>query len=211
MTSADVIEQICTDNQGVFDVLADGRFTFRSYNPDRIPSHEIFQDELLDDPSIIYDSEEYLSSVKIEYSKDYLEKEYSIFTNEDYQAEVFGRYRQYKERTFTTALTSETDAMSLSEDIMELSKFIYPSLSLTTKTENINLRILDNLIYHYARQNGNSVLARSRFQVLGITLNLSNFEMGITIKQIESDDTDYIILYGGDADTDYDYYYGGSA
>jgi len=211
MSSVDVIEQVCTDNQGVFDVLADGRFTFRSYNPDKTPSYEIFEDELLDDPSIKYDSEEYLSSVKIEHSKDWLEKESELFTNDDFEIEVFGRYRQYKERTFETSLTNEIDASILSESIMELSKFIYPILELTTKTQNIGMRILDNILYTYSRQNGKEILPRSRFQVLGVNLDLSSYEMGITIKQIEEDDNIYIILDGGDSTTDYDYYDGGSA
>ena len=208
-TSADIIEQICTDNQGIFDVLADGRFTYRSYNPDRTPSIEIFEDELLDDPSIKYDSEEFLSSVKVEYSKDWLEKESEIFTNDDYESEVYGRYRQYKERTFETALTSETDAETLTDSIMEISKFIYPIIGLTTKTQNIGMRILDNILYTFARQNGNEILARSRFQVLGVQLDLTNYKMGITIKQIESDDNIYHIFDGGDSTTDYDYYDGG--
>jgi len=192
LSSVDVVEQICTDNQGVFDVLADGRFTYRSYDPDRTPSIEIFEDELMDDPSISYDSKEYLSSVKVEYSTDWLTKEPELFTNSDYEAEVFGRYRQKKERSFKTALTSSADAESLTENIMELSKFIYPTIKLTTKTQNIDMRVLDNILYTYARQNGKEILPRSRFQVLGVNLNLSSYEMGITIKQIEADDKIYI-------------------
>ena len=211
MTSIDVIEQVCTDNQGVFDVLADGRFTFRSYNPDRVPSHEIFQDELLDDPSKTEDPEEYLTSVKIEYAKDWNSKDFQIFTNSDYQAEVFGRSRQYKEQVFETALTSETDATALSESVMELSKVILPTVGFLTKTQNINVRILDNILYLLARQNGNSVIARSKYQVLGVTLDLTNYEIGITIKQIETDDSNYIIIDGGDSTTDYDFYDGGSS
>ena len=72
------------------------------------------------------------------------------------------------------------------------------------------MRILDNILYTFARQNGNEVLARSRFQVLGINLNLSSYEVGITIKQIEEDDNNYSIIDGGTPATDYDYYDGGS-
>ena len=211
MTSIDVIEQVCTDNQGVFDVLADGRFTFRSYNPDRIPSHEIFQDELLDDPSKTEDPEEYLTSVKIEYAKDWNSKDFELYTNEDYQAEVFGRSRQYKEQVFTTALTSETDATALSESVMELSKVILPAVRFNTKTQNIALRVLDKLMYTFSRQNGNSVIARSKYQVLGISLDLVNYEMGLDIKQIETDDNVYIIIDGGTSITDYSFYDGGSS
>lgn len=210
MSSVDVIELICTQENGIFDVLADGKFTFRKLNLNRVPTHEILEDELLDDPSIKYDSEEYLSSVKVEYSLDRLNKEPEVFTNSDFQGEVFGRYRQYKERTFETALTNSTDAETLTDSIMEISKFIFPIIGLTTKTQNIGLRILDNMIYTYTRQNGNEILARSRFQVLGINLNLSSYELGITVKQIREDSNIYIILDGGTPETDYDFYNGGS-
>ncbi len=211
LSTVDVIEQICTDNQGVFDVLADGRFTFRTFNADRTAEYEIFEDELLDDPSIDYDSEEYLTSVKVEYSNNIQDDNYLLYTNTDLQTEVYARYRQYKERIFTTALTSQADAVTLTNDIMEQSKFIFPKLSLTTKTQNIGVKILDNILYEYKRLNGKIILNRSLFQVLGIKLNLTSYEMTIDIKQIKEFSREYRILDGGDSSTTYDYYDGGDA
>ncbi|MBW1853117.1 MAG: hypothetical protein JRJ00_00290 [Deltaproteobacteria bacterium] len=211
LTSVDVIEQVCTDNQGIFDVLADGRYTFRSFNADRIPEYEVFEDELLNDPSIDYDSEEYLSSVKVEYAKNLQNSDYQIYTNSDFQSEVYARYRQYKERIFTTALTSQADAVTLTDDVMEQSKFIYPKITLTTKIQNIGLRILDNVLYEYKRLNGKIILNRSSFQVLGINLNLTSYEMTLEIKQIKEFSREYRILDGGDSSTDHDYYDGGDS
>jgi len=202
MSSVDVIELICTSENGIFDVLADGKFTFRKYNADRIPEFEIFEDELLDDPAIIYDTEEFLSSVKIEFSNDWLNKDPQIYTNSDFEAEVFGRYRNYAERTIETALTSSTDAAILSDSVMELSKFVFPSLKLTTKTQNVGMRILDNILYTYSRQNGSSIIGRSRYQVLGVTLNLSAYEMNMTIKQIKEDDSSINQMILGETETD---------
>jgi hypothetical protein len=184
LTAVDIIEQVCTDNQGIFDVLASGKFTFRTYDPDRATAAEIYEDELIDDPSRVYDSEEFLSSVKVAYSKNLKTDNPVLFTNTDFESEVFGRYRQYKERTFETALTTETDAETLTDRIMEQSKFIYPIITLKTKIQHINLRILDNVIYTYKRQNGNVIIPRSTWQILGLNINLSTYEMGITIKQI---------------------------
>ncbi len=91
LSTVEIIEQICTDSQGIFDVLADGRFTFRTFQANRKPNYEISEDELLDDPSIIYDSEEFLSSAKVEYSRNLKTNNTEIFTNSDFEAEVFGR------------------------------------------------------------------------------------------------------------------------
>ena len=50
-----------------------------------------------------------------------------------------------------------------------------------------------------------------RYQVLGVTLDLLNYEMGITVKQIEKDDDTYMLFDGGDSTTDYDCYDGGDS
>jgi hypothetical protein len=210
-SSVDIIEQICIDNSGIFDVLADGRFTFKTLNADKVPTYEIYQDELLNDASIAYPSKEYLSSVKAEYSKDWLEKESELYTNLDFEDEVYARYRQYKENTYKTTLTSETDAISLTNDIMNQSKQITPTVTLTTKTQNIGVAILDNVMFEYKRQNGNVIIPRSRWQVLGSTLNMTAFTVQLIIKQIREDDGMYLIIDGGDSTTDYDYYDGGSS
>ncbi len=213
MTTADIVEQVCNDNQGIFDPLADGRFTFRTLNPKRVPTHEIFEDETLDDGSMIHPTDEVLSSIKVAYSEDLLEKQDRYIHNLDFQAEVFGIMGDYREqpKPYKTRLTTKADAQTLSVKIMDQSSKIPNTITLATKTQNIGLRILDNCIYWYKRQNGNTVLARSRFQVLGIDMNLSNFELYLTIRQIREDDDTYFIIDGGDSTTDYDYYDGGDS
>ncbi len=183
--SDEIIEQICTDNQGIFDVLPSGKFTFRTFDDTRASAATIYQDELLDDSVIRYDSNEYLSSAKIEYSEDLKEKKSEIYTNTEEEAEVYGRYRQYKERTFGTRLTSAADAATLSEAIMEQSKFINPIITLTTKTQHIGLRVLDNVTYTYKRQDGTVIIPEALYQVLGIDIDLSNYEVRLTIKYIK--------------------------
>jgi hypothetical protein len=211
LTSVDVIEKVCTSAQGIFDVLANGKFTFRTFNADRTPLFEYYEDELLDDPVIDYDSEEFLTSVKIEHSEDILNKAFEIYTNTDFETEVQGRYRNYRERSFETSLTAQADAITLSNSIMEQSKFIYPKLALSTKTQNIGVRILDNILYSYQRQSGKVILARSTYQVLGVTLDLTNYEIRTNIKQIKTEDDIFRILDGGDSETSYDFYDGGSS
>ncbi len=213
MTTADIVEQVCNDNQGIFDPLADGRFTFRTLNPKRVPTHEIFEDETLDDGSMIHPTDEVLSSIKVAYSEDLLEKQDRYIHNLDFQAEVFGIMGDYREqpKPYKTRLTTKADAQTLSVKIMDQSSKIPNTITLATKTQNIGLRILDNCIYWYKRQNGNTVLARSRFQLLGKDMNLSNFELYLTIRQIREDDDTYFIIDGGNSTTDYDYYDGGDS
>ena len=203
-TTAEVIEYVCIDNQGVFDPLGDGKYTFRTYDKDRIPTCAILADEVLDDGAIKHPADQILSSVKIEYSEDLKEKESRIYENIDYEAEVYGIAGGYRElpKPYKTHLTSLADAIVISERIMEQSNAIPNNIELSTKTQNIRLRILDNLLYHYVRQNGNEVLARSRFQVLGVGLNLNDFEIDIKIKQIAEDDSTLNEMILGETETD---------
>ncbi len=186
LKTSDVIEQVCTDNQGIFDVMADGKFTFRTYDPDGASTSTFYEDELLDDPSIVYDSDEYLSSVKVEYSKDLFTDDYQLYTNLDYESEVSGRYRQYKERVYSTALTNETDAIALTEEIMQQSQFINPIITLTSKIQHIEDEVLKNVTYTLQRQDGTVIIAESLYQILGITLNLTSYEITTTIKFIKN-------------------------
>ena len=211
-TTAQVIEYVCVDNQGVFDVLGSGLYTFRTYQKDRIPTHEIYADEPLDDGAIRHPADEILSSVKVEYSEDMKDRESRIYHNTDHEALVYGIAGGYRElpKPYKTHLTSLADAIIISERIMIQSNAIPNNIELSTKTQNIALRILDSLMFHYVRQNGNEVLPRSRFEVLGVGLNLSDFEIDIKIKQIEEDNNVYAILDGGDPTDSFDYYDGGT-
>jgi hypothetical protein len=210
-SAADIIELICIDNNGIFDVLPDGRFTFRMYDGDRIPTHEIFEDELLMLPQVPYKATEYLSSAKVAYNIDIKEKDPVLYTNDSFESKGYGRYRQYKERKFDTTLVNKADAITLSDEIMEQSKFIYPSMQLQTKIQNSNLRVLDNVLYEHKRPNGNEIIPRSLYQVLGVTIDLNNYTINATIKQIRADNNTYFIIDGGTSSTDYDYYDGGTA
>jgi hypothetical protein len=185
MSSVDVIEQVCVDSNGIFDVLVDGRFTFRTYDANRASSSEYLEDEVMNIPTIEYDAEEYLSSAKIEHSKDWLTKEPELFTNDTEESEVYARYRQYKERSFSTTLTNAADAEALSDEIMEQSKLIKPKIDLLTKTQKIGIRILDNITYEYKRRNGKVIVNNALYQVLGVDLNMSSYEITTSIKYIK--------------------------
>ena len=213
MTCSDIIEQVCGDNQGIFDPLADGRFTFRTLNPNRVPTFEIYEDEPLDDGSETHPTDEVLSSVKIAYSEDLLLKQDRYLHNVDFESEVYGIMGAYREqkKPYKTRLTSKADAQTLADKIMDQSKAIPNIISLSTKTQNVQLRLLDNCIFHYKRQSGKTVLARSRFQVLGTNMNLTDFEISLTIRQIREDADTYYIIDGGLSSTDYDYYDGGDS
>ncbi len=185
LSSVKIIEQVCNDNNGIFDVLSDGRFTFRTRDIDRASSTTFLLDELLPSgkiPEVKYNSKELLSSVKIEYAKNWKTNVFRLHTNLDFDTEVFSRYRQRQEKPFKTFLTSLEDAIVLSDLIMETSKTIVNTLSLTTKTQKIELRILDNATYTYGRRDGTIIISESKYEILGVNLNMNSYKVTTTIR-----------------------------
>jgi len=184
-TAADLIQQVCGDNQGIFDVLADGRFTFRTLDKDKEPVTVYEQDEIIGDPSRKNPTKEVLSSVKVEYSRDLKTKEAEIFTNLDYQKSVYARFQRYKERSYKTALTNEIDAETLSVKILDLSQNVLPEFTLLTKTQKLGVRILDNAAYTYKRIQGDDIIPLSSYQVIGLNLNLTAYQITSTISYLK--------------------------
>ena len=213
MTCADIIEKVCNENQGIFDPLPSGKYTFRTYQKLRFPTFEIYEYEKLDDGMLTHPTDEILSSIKIAYSQDLLEKQYIYVDNVDYQDAVYGIMGSYRtqKKPYETNLTSKADAQALSVTIMEQNNTVPNIISFSTKIQNIKMRLLDSALYYHKRQSGKSILPRSRYQVLSIGINLSDFGMDFVLKQIEEDDSIYMILDGGDSETAYDYYGGATS
>ena len=63
------IEKVCIDIDGLFFQHDSGLWTVRIYDEDREPSAIISFDEILDDPSIDGNEDEFLSSCIIKYNK----------------------------------------------------------------------------------------------------------------------------------------------
>ncbi len=205
LTTNDIIEQICTDNNGIFEVLGNGKYTFVLEDLDKAPVREIFIDEQLIKPNRKYSSRNYLTSSIILHSLDLDKGEYQSHENIDYESQVFARYRNYKSSPgegLVTALTNVADAITLSEKIMQNAKEIFPILTFRAKTQLAEFRVLDNIIFTYKRKNGHVIISRATWQVLGVSINLTKYEVSLTIKHIKATDSLISRMVLGETDTD---------
>lgn len=185
-TIVQVIEQVCTDSQGIFDPLADGRFSFRTFDKDKDPSVTFSQDDLMSDPQIVYDPAEFLSSVDIQYSKNIQAGTAQNYPNNLFEPEVFARYNQYRSRLIPSSLTSVEDSINLSDKIMDQAKEIKPIISFPVRVSYIGQKILANVSFIFGRQNGKIIIPESKYQILGIIVNLSTFQIQFIIKFIDN-------------------------
>lgn len=215
-----VIQPICISNNGIFDVLADGRFTFRRVNVSRLPTHTIYRDELLDDPDFSYPSDEFLSTISIKYAPRYLFDKWSFEKNIDYRTDVLARYGRDQSKEFETALTNSADAAQLSTDIMERSEVILPVVTARTKTQFYDVKLLDTIRLDVGRNLAEKNLIF--FEVIGISLAPVRYEIRFDLRYIgptlsgiidalTAEDLDLPIIDAGDSTDVYEAIDGGTA
>jgi hypothetical protein len=213
-TTAKLMDIVSGQNQGVFDPLPDGRWTFRTQDPKRVPTHEIFIDEPLPGgDSLRHPSDLILSSVTINYAFDGLTGEWRSFTNKDFEDFVFAIANEFKDRVkpLEAHVATKAEAVALGEKIMLQFKDMPNIVSVKTPVYNYTAKILDNIMYNFQRPDGTESIERSRYTIIGVSFNTQDFTMQFILKQIETDNKIYIILDGGDATTDYDFYDGGDS
>jgi len=204
----DVIGEAMVSINGIFFFQDDGKITVRTYDEDRSPRRTIERFEWLSDPSRPFPSDEFLTSVRINYNKDQEEDEYLTYLNKTLETATRKIFKQYKQKTIETLLTDESDAIALSSEIMSISSQIaYHVDKRKTKLQHIDLEIMDFIVADVSR---NSVdfddIEKQVYEIIGITKDLNTNKLSfdlIYVQDYEEQDVDYI-----QGDLYYDYIWG---
>lgn len=181
----DVIGDICVSVPGIFLVQDDGKYTFKTYDSSKSPDRTIEIGELLQPPAVSYDSEEFLSSVLIKYSRDWAEDEFLTYIDDDEEDSIFETYKTRRQKTFETLLTSASAAASYGSTIMDISGEIKPVFVVMTKTQNVDLELEDVVDLEVYKVTGNTY-GTVRCEVLGIERDLLRYTVTLTLRYIKS-------------------------
>jgi microcystin-dependent protein len=92
------------------------------------------------------------------------------YNNTDYEVTAFDRFKTYNEKEFKTLLTNSTTASELSEKILERTADIYPTITRKTKTQNIDLEIMDFVVANHERYSEDS--DKRLYEIIGITKSM---------------------------------------
>jgi len=140
----DGLQSVASDIDARFFVKNDGVYTIRIFNEDRTPNTKrIENDEYENDPKIVNNGSEYLSSVIIEYNHDLENDKYLTYENTGFKQEVFDTYKKYKVETFTTNLINLADATDKSNTIMNISKSVKDEISRSVFWSNFGIEPSD--------------------------------------------------------------------
>lgn len=198
-----LIEQVCVDIDALFFAHDNGLYTIRIYDADRTPVKTIYSDEWMDEPTIDNNSDEFLSSVIINYNKDQSSDEYYTYEETSYIDEVFDIYKSKQSKTIETGLTTEADAILKAQTIMESSKLVQDIVKRSVKFQHYDLEIMDFVICD-PRCRVSGVEVPAIWEVIGIAKDLQNYVVQLTLRYIKSytpvvttysaltDGTDYI-------------------
>lgn len=134
----------------------------------------------------------YASSVIIKYNKNHRKDTYSQTTNDDYYNDVIREFRVASISTYTTLLTSETDAISKASMIAEDESTVRPLITLTVESSKYTKpRIYDiinakaSLLVQSAYQSDYTNVLADSDGVLGDTEALGEL-WGLTVTEAES-------------------------
>jgi hypothetical protein len=197
------IEKVCVDIDALFFAKDSGLYSIRIYDADRTPVKTIYKDEWIDEPQIDNNSDEFLTSVIINYNKDQSNDEYYTYEETAYIDDAYAIYKSKQSKTIETGLTTESAAILKAQTIMDRSKLVQDVVKRSTKFQNYDLEIMDFVICDpRCRKTGTEVPAV--WEVIGINKDLTNFEIQLTLQYIKTytpvvttysaltDGTDYI-------------------
>lgn len=181
----DCIEPCCVASDILFFSKDGGKYTARRYDENRAPrTTPIHADEWIDEPQIECDWTKFLSSVTINYDEDLTTRKKRSYLNTTYEAEVFTRYKSKQTKSFDTILADAAGAAAKSETIMSLSKVIGEIVKRTTKTQNIDLEIMDFIIASPTTRVGETEQL-GIWEIIGIAKNLSAATVALTMRYVK--------------------------
>lgn len=197
-----VIEKVASSMPGQFYVKDNGLFTFKQYAPSTTPVQNIYQVDLLNDSlTADYNSQEFLSSAKVEY---YNGLHYIDDSNE---GSVNERFKQKRQKIFETQLTSAADAESFADTITAFSYDLFPVFELETDMRTVELEVEDivNVELNRLRQEW---FGWAECRVEGKQIDLNNFTVTLTVRVLKYGLLDETVD-GGDAESTGDFIYDG--
>ncbi len=193
----DVIEDLSVANFGNFIVLPDGKYTFRTIDFDRATAGSIIKEQQLTMPGVVFDSSQFLSSVIVNYDKDQKENDFIEYPDTTREATVFTTYGTRREKEFDTVITNATDAASFGTAVMDLSEEIPTVFRTTTKTQFVDLVLMDNIALQVDRV-GSTWYGTRKVEVIGITYNMDEFRVDLTCRDIEGLEPGTVTTFMGD-------------
>lgn len=181
-----IFTEIAVSLNALWFIKDNGLITQRVFYYDRIPRG--IMEDWIDDPRFSKPVNEYLSSITVNYDKNYNASDsYRSYLNSSYEKEAVKKYKKYVTKNFKTLLTTKDDAIDFSETLLRRSSDVLETVVRSTKLQYIDYEIMDFVIASHNRQSESEVY--SVYEIIGKTVNLDKMSIQWIMKKV----SDYTI------------------
>lgn len=147
-----IIEDICNSSMLNMIQQDDGRYTLRKYDATRAIDQILNVDELLETPTIEYDTTAIISSTLVGYNRNWALGSFKHVHDTTLEAAIFSTYNVYREREFQTLLTSDADAQIYSTAMLALYGHATTKISARFKLQPVERELMDFVMLPVYRQ-----------------------------------------------------------
>lgn len=183
---SDAVQKVCVDGDLRFFQHDDGRYTIRQYSSSRAVAYTINKEDWINAPSIKNSGSNYLSSVTLNYAHNIENDTWLTYTNTSYEAAAYNRYKKLKSKTIETGLTTEANAISKSNTIMEWSSNVQDIVERQVCWDKgYQIEITDFVWCDpYRRESGTE--NKAVYEVLGVQKNIEKLSVTLSVRFVRS-------------------------
>ncbi len=140
----------------------------------------------MDGISVEYPDDEYLTAYTVKYDQGFEDDgKFRRYYEDANESDIFTKYGNYRNKTFETYLTSTADVLTYSSRITEDTKEIAAYFDFQTKTQNLDLDVIDIVNAEMDRIN-KDWYGSVKMQIVRITKNINNNTVTITGRQVNT-------------------------
>ena len=169
----DVIAEIAKSNVANFLIEDDGLYSWLKYDSTAAATYTVEKYEVGDRLNPTHDSEDYLTSVSVGYSKDYAKRSYARYLDESQETDIYALYNHYQHQDYDTLLTNVTNAQAVAEALMDYMKD--PRMRITN---TVGVGYMEKDIGNIANLNGDrpvkAWMGSIKCEIIGIYKELSD-------------------------------------
>ena len=182
----DLIENICNSCFGFFDISPEGKFTFKFIDTTATSQSVIFYKDFFNEKEITYDPSEILTSVVIGYDKNWTDNEYTYFTDDTREYDIFLKYKTYISKTFDTYINNDVaKATSLASKIMNYTEDVHGLIEADLPLSYAGLDIGDMVDIETNFSQTRKILSTKKAEVIGKNMNFNNRKINIKFRITE--------------------------
>jgi len=193
----DIIQDICESTFGTFIVDPDGKYGFRIIQAGDAAEFVIQNDDILNNPTAVYDPSEVITSTLIGYAKDWTTtgSAYTYLNDTSQETDIYAKYKVYNEKKFDTMLQDLTAAQLFSDEILDYAGDIRPRFDIEVPIKYWDIEVGDFAKVILNRPHV-TLFGERKCEVIRKIFNLDRGTITLTIRKYGGELFDRVTTYG---------------